>query len=33
MLRPVIEDFIVYMYKELCKLNPSKSTGTDNIPT
>ena len=29
MLIPVNEDFI---YKELCKLNPSKSTGTDNIP-
>ena len=29
MLIPVSEDFI---YKELCKLNPSKSTGTDNIP-
>ena len=28
-LAPVSEDFI---YKELCKLNPSKSTGTDNIP-
>ena len=28
-LTPVNEDFI---YKELCKLNPSKSTGTDNIP-
>ena len=29
MLFPVNEDFI---YKELCKLNPYKSTGTDNIP-
>ena len=29
MLIPVNDDFI---YKELCKLNPSKSTGTDNIP-
>ena len=29
MLIPVNEDFI---YKELCKFNPSKSTGTDNIP-
>ena len=29
MLVSVSEDFI---YKELCKLNPSKSTGTDNIP-
>ena len=29
MLIPVNEDFI---YKELCKLNPAKSTGTDNIP-
>ena len=29
MLIPVSGDFI---YKELCKLNPSKSTGTDNIP-
>ena len=29
MLIPV-SDFI---YKELFKLNPSKSTGTDNIPT
>ena len=29
MLIPVNEDFI---YKELCKLNPSKSTGTDNVP-
>ena len=29
MLIPVSEDFI---YKELCKSNPSKSTGTDNIP-
>ena len=28
-LAPVSEDFI---YRELCKLNPSKSTGTDNIP-
>ena len=28
-LAPVSEDFI---YKELCKFNPSKSTGTDNIP-
>ena len=28
MLFPVNEDFI---NKELCKLNPSKSTGTDNI--
>ena len=27
-LIPVNKDFI---YKELCKLNPSKSTGTDNI--
>ena len=29
MLIPVYEDFI---YKELCKLNPSKGTGTDIIP-
>ena len=29
MLIPVNEDFI---YEELCKLNPAKSTGTDNIP-
>ena len=29
MLIPVNEKFI---YIELCKLNPSKSTGTDNIP-
>ena len=29
MLIPVSEDFIC---KELCTLNPSKSTGTDNIP-
>ena len=29
MWNPVIEDFI---YKELCKLNPSKSSGPDNIP-
>ena len=29
MLTPVNDNFI---YKELCKLNPSKSTGTDNIP-
>ena len=29
MLIPVNEDFI---YIELCKLNPYKSTGTDNIP-
>ena len=29
MLIPVNGEFI---YKELCKLNPSKSTGTDNIP-
>ena len=29
MLIPLSEDFI---YKELCKLNPSKSTGTDNTP-
>ena len=29
MLIPVNEDFI---FKELCKLNPCKSTGTDNIP-
>ena len=29
MLIPVNENFI---YKELCKLNPCKSTGTDNIP-
>ena len=28
-LIPVNEDFI---YKELCKLSPSKSYGTDNIP-
>ena len=28
-LTPVTEDFI---YKELCRLNPSKSTGTDHIP-
>ena len=29
MLTPVNDNFI---YKELCKLSPSKSTGTDNIP-
>ena len=29
MLVSVSEDFI---YKELCKFNPSKSAGTDNIP-
>ena len=29
MLIPVNEDFI---YKELCKLNPSKSTGADSLP-
>ena len=29
MLTPVNDNFI---YKELCKLNASKSTGTDNIP-
>ena len=29
MLTPVNDNFI---NKELCKLNPSKSTGTDNIP-
>ena len=29
MLISVNEDFI---YKELCKLNPSKSTGTDKVP-
>ena len=29
MLIPVTE---VFIYKELCKLNPSKCTGTDNIP-
>ena len=29
MLAPVCEDFI---YKEMCKLNPSKRRGTDNIP-
>ena len=29
MLIPVSGDFI---YKELCKLNPSESTGTDSIP-
>ena len=29
MLTPVNDNFI---YEELCKLNPSKSTGTDNIP-